>query len=438
MRLATRSSIGNIAAVARREFIYRANTRTYLVTTIILILAAVLVGLAPVVVSYFDRGAARVAVYVGAPDLRGDPISLLDALLNPADSSKKEVEVSQSTDLAADRQLVLDGKITALVDIERDSAGQLVFTVYTTEPAGGPTAVISRQAAASIAIADRLDHTSLTPQEQAGLFVPPQVTVRSPDLSKPPVDSQAIAQELADAGIMTALELFLLLAIVLYGTWVAQSVVEEKSSRMMEIILAAASPFQLLAGKVIGVSAVALLQFVVVVAAALAALFAQGQIASFVLGQDAGFSLPTGLTPSLMVAFSVFFILGFVLYAVLFAAAGSLVSRQEDVGQMIMPMTLLGSAGYIIALYASIGLFDPNAGWVVALSWVPLLSPYMMLSRLQAGTAGFVEVSLSVALLLVTIVLAIWIAARIYSAGVLMYGQKPGIRPMLKALREGR
>jgi ABC-2 type transport system permease protein len=101
-------------------------------------------------------------------------------------------------------------------------------------------------------------------------------------------------------------------------------------------------------------------------------------------------------------------------------------------------MTLVSTAGYLIGLYASIGIVDANASWVVALSWVPFLSPYMMLGRMSAGEAGPVEVVGTMALMVVTIVVAVWVAARIYSAGVLMYGQRPGVRRMWKALREAR
>ena len=89
-------------------------------------------------------------------------------------------------------------------------------------------------------------------------------------------------------------------------------------------------------------------------------------------------------------------------------------------------------------MYASIGALDPNAPWVVVLSWVPFLSPYMMLSRLNAGTAGPAEAGAAVLLLIVTIVVAVWVASRIYAAGVLMYGQKPSIGGMWKAAREAR
>jgi ABC-2 type transport system permease protein len=448
VRSLTFPGISNIIAVARREFVARAQTRTFLVSTLFLVLAAAVVGLAPVVVGYFNRDSTRVAVYVGAADLRGDPVATLDALLNPPASQggagdpgtagRKSFVVSRSTDLQADRLLVLEGKLNALVDVERDSQGETVFTVYTGEPGSSRTALVSRQAATSIAVADRLGRAGLAPSVQAGLFVPPQVTIRSPDLSKPAASPELVAQEATDVAVIFGLVMFLYIAIVLYGTWVARSVVEEKSSRMMEIILAAASPYQLLAGKVLGVSAAALLQYVAMLAAVLVALLAEGQVASIVLGESGGLSLPSGLTPSLLVAFSVFFVLGFLLYAVLFAAAGSLVSRQEDVDQIVTPMILVGTAGYLIAMYTSIGIVDPRAPWVVALSWVPFLSPYMMLSRLNAGNAGLLEVGLVALLLMATIVLAVWVASRVYAAGVLMYGQKPSIRGMWKAVREGR
>jgi ABC-2 type transport system permease protein len=89
----------------------------------------------------------------------------------------------------------------------------------------------------------------------------------------------------------------------------------------------------------------------------------------------------------------------------------------------------------MIALYTSIGTLDAKASWYVALSWVPFLSPYTMLSRLSAGEAGLLEASLAVALIVATIVVAVWIASRIYAAGVLMYGQKPSIRGMWNAVR---
>jgi ABC-2 type transport system permease protein len=438
--MTTFADLPNVLAVARREFLARVQTRAFLVATVVLVLASAIVGLAPVVIGYFNPGSSRVAVYVGAPDLQGDPIATLDRLLNPQTTldTDKPFAVSRSTNLEADRQRVLDGQLTALLEVERGSNGEPLFTVYTMQPSDSSTAMISRQAATSIAVADRLGRLGLAPADQAGLFAPAAVTVRSPDLSAPAPTSQAIAQDIADTTVIVALELFLMLAIVLYGSWIAQSVVEEKSSRMMEVILAAASPLQLLTGKVLGVSAAALLQFGAAMITTIIALLAQGQIAAVVIGESARSGLPSGLTPSLLIAFSVFFLLGFLLYAVLFAAAGSLVSRQEDVSAIISPMMLVVCGAYLVALYASLGTIDMSAPWVTVLSWVPFVSPYLMLSRLNAGAVGPFEVVLAALLLMIAIGLVAWLASRIYSAGLLLYGQKPGVRVMWTAIRLAR
>jgi ABC-2 type transport system permease protein len=432
--------ITNVLAVARREFLARAATRTFAISTLILVLAAAAIGLAPVAIGYFNPGTSHVAVFVGAPDLRGDPVATLDALLNPAamQADGKPFEVTRSTDLRVDRQRVLDGELTALLDVERDGTGEPVFTVYTTQTDDSTTAMVSRQAATSIALADRLGRLGVTPSQEASLFAQAAVIIRSPDPSKPVETSRAFAQEIADVSVIVAAELFLFLAIILYGTWIAQSVVEEKSSRMMEVILSAASPFELLTGKVLGVSAAALLQLGAVLVTSAIAIAAEGRIATLVLGDSAAVRLPSGLEPTLLVALAVFFVLGFLLYAVLFAAAGSLVSRQEEVSQVITPMTLLVSGAYLIALYSSLGAIEADASWVVALSWVPFMSPYLMLSRLNAGAVGPLEVAIAASLMALTIVVVAWIASRIYAAGVLRYGQRASLGGLWSAVRGAR
>lgn len=448
-------NVANIVAVTRREFVTRTGNRGFIISTLLLVIAAVAIGLAPVVIRFIDRNTTEtVAVYAGAADLHGDPVATLDALLNAAsgtppangpgaDGGKKEFTVEPAADPAAARQGVLDGKLNALVDIERDPTGEPVFTIYAKDPGTSRTVTLIRQAVASIAIADRLGNAGLSVAEQSHLFSAPTVRALSPDPAKQGPDGQpspatTATDEISNFAVTFGLVMFLFLAVIIYGTWIAMSVVEEKTNRVMEIILSTASPFQLLAGKVLGVGGAALAQYLAVLAAALVATLLQGQVAALVLGDAGGISLPTGLTPGILLVFSVYFVLGFMLYAVLFAAAGSLVSRQEDVSQVVTPMTLVSTAGYLIGLYASIGIVDANASWVVALSWVPFLSPYMMLGRMSAGEAGPVEVVGTMALMVVTIVVAVWVAARIYSAGVLMYGQRPGVRRMWKALREAR
>ena len=219
------------------------------------------------------------------------------------------------------------------------------------------------------------------------------------------------------------------------------SVAEEKNSRVMEIVLAAATPFQLLSGKVIGVGALALLQYVIVSIPMIGALLFQGQISALVLGTPAspggGVDLGSGLSIGMVATFGVMLVLGFAVYASLYAGAASLVSRQEDINQIVAPLTIVSVIGYLVSTYAGTGLIPLDSPLVIVLSYVPLFSPYLMLTRLSTGTAAPLEVVVAIVLLLLTIPVALWIAARLYRSGVLMYGQAPSPRTLWKALRAG-
>ncbi len=225
------------------------------------------------------------------------------------------------------------------------------------------------------------------------------------------------------------------MAILTYGNWVAQSVAEEKSGRVMELLITAATPRQLLTGKVVGAGAAGLSQYLVIVVAAVIGLVANGPVSQALgVSGDLPFSLPS-LDPVTLLAFGVFFLLGFTLYSTLYAAAGSMVSRIEDVQQAVGPLIFLAMGGYFASFTA---LNDPDAGWVAILSIVPFFSPYLMPARMLLTSVPALEVLLALLLLLVTLAAAIWLASRVYSAGVLMYGQRVGIRTIWRATRVAR
>jgi ABC-2 type transport system permease protein len=113
------------------------------------------------------------------------------------------------------------------------------------------------------------------------------------------------------------------------------------------------------------------------------------------------------------------------------------VSRQEDVQAAVMPLALVSTAAYLIAVYSSTGLLDIHDDWIAVLALIPFVSPFLMLSRVTAGAATVPEVALAIGLLVVSIAIALWIAARIYSAGVLLYGQRPGLRSIWRMARTG-
>lgn len=447
--MTVRRDLRNVLAIARREFLARGATRTFVISTIVLVLLVAAVALSPILVRYFgdEAGTERIALVSGdAPaslDVRGTLERLLNASAavvpggSPTDRPPYEVVVAASADEA--RRGVEAGAYDAAIELRRAANGDLAFTLYTK---GLPTSRLPQllqQAAAAIAIGDRLERLGISPVEAAGLFAPPTFEVRrwesETGWAERPAETDT-AEAIVGASIAgTALAVFILLAIVLYGQWVAMSVVEEKTSRVLEVILGAATPFQLLAGKVVGVGSLGLLQYVATVVPAILILVFQEQIAALVLGEGDAANLPSWLRPEILLVFGVMFVLAFGLYAVLYAAAGSLVSRQEDVNTVVAPLSLISTVGYVVSVWAASGVVDLRSPLVVVLTQIPFLSPYFVPSRLAFGTISPLEVVLAVGLLVLSIPLAIWLAARLYSAGILMYGQRPGLRMLVVAFR---
>ena len=436
------SGIANTASVARREYLVRVRTRSFVLGTALLVVAVVAVAMLPVIVRYLDRtGTQAIGVWVGAEGVSPDPVAALEVLLNAPTAAEAAdpgasapYKVTRVPDLAAARRAVVDGDLIAVLGIERAADSELEFTLYSDDPGARRIGLL---ATTSLAIADRLDRLGVEPASQQGLFAPSRYEVSWPDpdrVGPAPDPTQAGADYLLGFG----LTILIFMLIVLYGNWIAMSVVEEKSSRVMEVILNAATPLQLLTGKVLGVGAVALTQYAAILAAGVVALLAQGPTADIVLGQRGGeVAMPAGLSLGLLLLLGVFGVLGFLLYGVLYAAAGSLVSRQEDVQAAVMPLALVSTAAYLIAVYSSMGLLTIRDDWLAVLAQIPFVSPFLILSLVTAGRISAPEVLLAIVLLLAAIGIALWIAARIYAAGVLLYGQRPGFRSILRMARSG-
>jgi ABC-2 type transport system permease protein len=441
-------TIPNITAVARREFVFRARTRTFRITTVILVVGGVALALAPVLFRLIEGAPSgdRVEVVVGDSKPSVDVVAALGLILNATpetpipvpgqgDETTPRFVVVASDDLAAARKQVVDGKTVGVIALGRNTSDDLTFDVYTKAGPLDRGVQLMRQAAISISVQDRLTRAGVSPIDQARLFTPPDFDLLPAD---PDAEPALPGSNDNPALFFTsfALTIAIFMAIILYGQWIAYSVAEEKNSRVMEIVLAAATPFQLLAGKVIGVGALAILQYVLVAIPMIAALVLQGQIAAVVLGgQATGLDLGGVLSIPLLATFGVMLVLGFTVYASLYAGAASLVSRQEDINQIVAPLTIVSVIGYLVSTYAGTGLIPIDSPLVVVLSFIPLFSPYLMLTRLSLGTAGPLDVIVAVALLLIAIPATLWLAARLYRSGVLMYGQSPTPRTLWRALR---
>jgi ABC-2 type transport system permease protein len=431
-----RTLLPNAWYIAVREYRSRVRTRSFVLGTALLAVIAFAATQMPVLIDYTSSTTqTRVVVVIQATGMPSDSLALFNAQLNGqlADPNARTPFVISwlaPGDEAAAQKALESGKYDALLVVVRDATTRdLGFTVRTDSPQDGRAVATIKTAVTSLEIEDRLYRAGTSTDALRASF---PLTVAPVSGSSEPVKS--VSQEISSNLLSTGLIVLIFMAIITYGIWVAMSVAEEKGSRVMELMLNATTPIQMLAGKVIGNGAAGLTQYGAILGAVVAGLLAQGPIHKAVVGTDAGTSFG-GLNPTVLGAFVILFILGFLLYSLLYAALGSLVSRQEDVQSATSPLMMLIMIGYFMSIFAVQAI---DESWVKIVSLVPFFSPYVMLARVSTGHVEMWEFGLSVVLLIASIAVALFVAARIYSAGVLLYGQRPSLREVLKATRVSR
>jgi ABC-2 type transport system permease protein len=423
----------NARLVADREFRERVRSRLFVVSTFLLATLAVVVALTPVLIKVADRGTTtNIAIVTKDDKLAADSISIMSGVLNASsgDSGKAQAYAFvRAGDESTIVEAVSNGDYDGALVASREPSGRIAFRFITGEGIGADRAQLVGVGALAVAI---LDWNATNGARNATPFLVPTMDVVSaagPSAGGQPLAASDFAARRI-VGVVFVVLIFITL--VIYGMWVAAGVVAEKSSRVMEMLISAASPKQLVVGKVVGIGLAGLVQYVAILIPALATLFLEDRISTALLGSTSspGVSLSV-LTPGLLAAYGGFWILGFVLYSLIYAAAGSLVSRAEDLQVLALPLSLVAIAGYLQAVLALSGGLTPL---MRIASFVPFWSPFVMLTRLTVGRAEPWEVALSFALLLVGIVVVGVLAVRVYSAGVLLYGQRPGIRAIAGAI----
>ncbi|MGH7529286.1 MAG: ABC transporter permease [Gemmatimonadales bacterium] len=231
------------------------------------------------------------------------------------------------------------------------------------------------------------------------------------------------------------MSLLLFMAILLYGVNVTSSVIEEKTTRIMEVLVSSLRPFEMMLGKVLGTGAVSLFQFLIWAASA-RLLISQRHVLLEMLdvpaaGASQGFAMPS-LPAATIAVFFGFFIGGFLLYSAMFAAVGAMSSSEQEARQAQQPVTFLLMISYL----SIFGLTnDPSSPFSRAMSLIPFTSPIAMPVRFTAGDLGTTEVLLSLGILVAGIAAVTWVAARIYRMGILMTGKRPNFRELVRWVR---
>jgi ABC-2 type transport system permease protein len=380
-----------VRLVAAREVATRIRDKNFLVGSAVLLL--LVLGMLVFQVA-INSGTDSTSIGVV-----GGSSQVSTALEGQGDALGTEVEVVDYDDEAAARAAVEQGDVDGALLSPSGAQPELLV-----ESDGGQVESLVRGAVQGLSMDQQLAEAGVQ------LQAPPEVDVVALD---PDADADL---EAAIVALICVAVLYSLL--VLFAQFVAQGVVEEKSSRVVELLLATMRPWQLLAGKIIGLGVLGLAQMVVVAVIGVA-----GALAFDVV------DLPGRLIGTVLTAVA-WFVLGYVFYASIFAAAASLVSRQEDLGSVLTPATLLPVVGLVIAIQAA---QDPTSTLATVTSYIPGLSPMVMPVRQAAGEAAVWEVGLAVLLMLVSIAVIVRIGGRIYAGALLRTGGKVKLRDALRA-----
>lgn len=386
-----------IRVIAGREFMARIRTRSFGITTALTIIA---IGGYILLQAYvFNKSTSSLDIgFVGPAQSLSAPVRAEAASLGVV------VRVHPYTSVAAGKADVQSGALDALV------SGPAAATTVTVNSTADPNLVqVLNDNVREAVLNDMLTHDGIDPAAIDNAIG--STSVKLNELA--PVNAAAV-QEIV-IGLLVAGTLYVTL--IIYGQLVAAGVIEEKSNRIVEILLATVRPWQLMMGKIVGIGLVALVQVVLVAVVAVVLASATKLV-----------SIPT-LSVDVIVSGVVWFVLGYLIYALLFASAGSMVSRQEDVGSVSMPVILVLVAAWIIAL--SVAAPDPGGTATTVFSFIPFFAPVIMPVRIAAGVAPFWQVAISVAIVLATIYVLAAVAGRIYRNSVLHIGGRVKFREAL-------
>ena len=390
---------GSVGLVARREIRERMKGRTFRIATLVVLLVVAAAITIPVVTKGKQSTQYFGVVGTLSPPLRATVVATGSAL------NMKLALVTEPTLAQAEREL-RGGKLVAVLDGTKRIVVNQSYSASDTSN----DAVLVRYFASAISLQAGLEHAGIPPRQAAVLAHPrplPVTSLKAPERNQP-------SRTTAVYGLILTYVL-----LTQYGTWLLMGVVEEKSSRVIEVLLSTLRARQLLAGKVIGIGTVAMVQAALIVAVALG------------LGAAEGSTLLHGTAPLVVASSLVWVVLGYAFYCWVYAAGGSLADRQEQVQSLAFPLQLPILIGYIISL---VSLGSGGATTLIkVLAYLPPTAPFAMQVLVGVGAATWWEFGLSVLITLGGIVLVSRLAALIYNRAVLRTGGRVHLREILAA-----
>jgi ABC-2 type transport system permease protein len=409
-------------AVVKREYLERVRTKGFVIGTILgpLIMGGMMI--IPALAARSSSKPLRVAVLDATGSLRE---AVEEALRGARFDGKARFEVQPAPGgtpgaaAALLKKAVLEGKLDGYLELPPGAVGEGAASYYGRNVSNRIDLRTMERAVSDVLVGQRLTAAGLDPGKVKDLTK--ELDLRTIRLSE--------SGEREDRGAALIFSVILLMilyvSILMWGQAVMTSVIEEKTNRVVEVMGSGVSPATLLAGKLLGVGGAGLTQFLVWSLSLFGVSLAMA-------GPLAG-SLPMPeVTPLMLVSFVLFFLLGFFFYAALYAAIGASVNTVQEAQSLVFPVMLpiiLGMVFFPAALEA------PDGTLAFTLSMIPGISPLIMFLRIVVLTPPLWQIGLSIALMVLGILGVLWVSARVYRVGILMYGKKPTFPELVKWVR---
>lgn len=426
-----------ILLVLKREYLTRVRTKSFILSTLLTPLAfIVMMG----IVAYVSIADEEIEKTVGIIDETG---VLYDKLIEQ--NSSRYLDVS---DLSTDsvKTIVLNGDMDGYIILNEQNINNTTLPTLVYGGSGGISFIQSVESDVRNVLRDeRLARSSVSDEVRA--IFETQYKIESVKLTE---DGEEEDNAVFGALFGFILGLLIFMGVFGYGAVLMRSVIEEKTNRIVEVIASSVKPIELMMGKLLGVCVLAITQFAIWILAYIGLSIVAAPIAATFLGAQTA-NLPDGakeisssfdpskleafvVDPIIFIYFIVFFIIGFMIYAAIFAAIGAAVDSEQDTQQFMTPVMVPIMIGYFFNLQI---MKNPDSVIAVVSSLIPLTAPINMISRIAATEVPMIQILGSLALMIFTFIGLMWLAAKIYRVGILMYGKKPSYKELAKWIRQG-
>ncbi len=414
--------------IIRREYLTRIRSRVFIISTIVAPIIILAVIFIPVFLTQYQGGQSY---QIAIADHTGEVAHRLVAM-NP--DRYLEMEDTPADSL---RQMVEEGSITGYIIITQAVLGGSSRPELVSSGNGGLTLVSDVQNNLQMAIRDAL-LSRMSVGSDVRAIIDRHVDLQTRKLTGQGEETQNTTI-LFIIGYIMAFAIYS--AMFTYGGIIMRGVLEEKTSRIIEIMASSAKPIELLSGKVMGVGAVGATQFLIwalfissaasFVAPMIVGLLHSSAPQAQAVSAAGSFSMPS-IPSGLWVYFILFFVLGYLMYGALFAAVGSAADSESDIQQLMFPIII---PIIIPILFLGAVASNPDSTTAVVTSMIPLFTPVLMIARLAITEVPWWQSAGSIVLMLLTFGLFMWISSRIYRVGILMYGKKPSLKELARWIR---